>query len=270
MPRAMQSAALSFGLVNIPVKLYPAVSSKSVSFHMLHAKDGSRIKQHLFCQAENKEIPRDEVVKGYEVTKGQYVEITEEELEKLEEAANQAVEILEFVPPEAVDPVFYEKTYFLGPDKGGEKAYRLLVDAMRERKRVAVAKFVMRGKENLVVIRPVDGHLMLHVMFYADEVRNIKDIEVPEHKVKGGELALAEQLIESLSEDKWEPDKYQDTYRERVLEMIRKKMEGKEITAPPGAPSAEVVDLVSALKSSLKKGPRRETGRQRKAYASHH
>jgi len=264
MPRALQSASLSFGLVNIPVKLYPAATSKTVYFHMLHAKDGSRIRQHLFCEAENKEVSRDDIVKGYEVNKGHYVEVTDEELEAMEEAANQIVEILEFVPLDAVDPVFFEKTYYLGPDKGGEKPYRLLADAMKQHNRGAIAKFVMRGKEDLVMVRPYnEDHLVLNALYYADEVRDIQEIAVPKGPVRESELKLAEQLLKNLSTEKWQPEKYRDTYRDRVLELIRKKQAGEKIIAPKPAAKGEVLDLMAALKKSLQRGESNRAAKER-------
>ena len=264
MPRALQSASLSFGLVNIPVKLYPAATSKTVYFHMLHAKDGSRIRQHLFCEAENKEVSRDDIVKGYEVNKGHYVEVTDEELEAMEKAANQSVEILEFVPLDAVDPVFFEKTYYLGPDKGGEKPYRLLADAMKQHNRGAVAKFVMRGKEDLVMVRPYnEDHLVLNALYYADEVRDIQEIAVPKGPVRESELKLAEQLLKNLSTEKWQPEKYRDKYRDRVLELIRKKQAGEKIVAPRPAAKGEVLDLMAALKKSLQRGESKRAAKER-------
>jgi DNA end-binding protein Ku len=264
MPRALQSASLSFGLVNIPVKLYTAASSKTVYFHMLHAKDRSRIRQHLFCEREDKEVSRDDIVKGYEVNKEKYVEVTDEELEAMEETANQSVEILEFVPLDAVDPVFFEKTYYLGPDKGGEKPYRLLAEAMKQHNRGAVAKFVMRGKENLVMVRPYnEDHLVLNALYYADEVRDIQEIAVPKGPVRESELKLAEQLLKNLSTEKWQPEKYRDTYRERVLDLIRKKQAGEEIVAPKTAAKGEVLDLMAALKKSLQRGESKKAAKER-------
>ena len=256
MARALQSASLSFGLVTIPVKLYTAAKSKSVSFHWLHQPDGSRIQEHLYCPVHKKEVSRDEIVKGYEVSRDHYVKITDEELKAMEETANRAVEIQEFVPLDAIDPVYFEKTYYLAPDKGGEKPYRLLAEALKQGNRGAVAKFVMRGKDNLVLVRPAEAdHLVLDVMYYADEVKNIREIELPQAKIKEGELKLAQQLIDGLSNNKWQPEKYHDTYRERVLELIKKKEKGYEFKAP--APStegqAQVIDLMDALKKSLRR-----------------
>jgi DNA end-binding protein Ku len=258
MARALQSASLSFGLVNIPVKLYPAAKSKSVSFHLLHRPDGSRIQEHFYCPVDKREVSRDEIVKGYEVSRNHYVEITNDELKAMEEAANRNVEIQEFVPLDAIDPVYFEKTYYLGPDKGGEKPYRLLAEALSQRNRGAVAKFVMRGKENLVLLRPADdAHLVLDVMYYADEVKNIREIDVPLAKIKDAELKLAQNLIDSLSNDKWQPDKYRDTYRDRVLDLVKKKDKGQEVVAPPpvGEGQAQVIDLMDALKKSLARRP---------------
>ncbi len=252
MPRALQSASLSFGLVTIPVKLYTAAHSKSVSFHLLHAKDGSRIHEQLVCQAEEKPVARDELVKGYEVSKGKYVEITNEELDALEAEANRNVEIKEFVPGEAVDPVYFSKTYYLGPDKAGEKPYRLLAKAMHQEGQAAIAQFVQRGKEELVMIRPVsEDKLMLHVLYYADEVRAFD--EVPAGKgVSDREVQLATQLIHQLRRKQWDPSRYHDTYRERVLGLIKKKQEGEKIVTPkPARAPGKVLDLMSALKQSL-------------------
>jgi len=256
MARALQSASLSFGLVNIPVKLYTAAKSKSVSFHLLHQPDGSRIQEHLYCPVDKREVSRDEIVKGYEVSRNHYVEITNDELKALEETANRNVEIQEFVPLHAIDPVYFEKTYYLGPDKGGEKPYRLLAEALSQRNRGAVAKLVMRGKENLVLLRPADdAHLVLDVMYYADEVKNIREIDVPNAKIKDAELKLAQNLIDSLSNDKWQPEKYRDTYRDRLLDLVKKKEKGQEVVAPPPVPEgqAQVIDLMDALKKSLER-----------------
>jgi len=254
MARSLQTASLSFGLVNIPIRIYTAATSQAVSFHMLHQKDGSRVRQHLFCEAEDKEISRDDIVKGFEVSKGHYVELTDEELEAVEAHANRSVEIQEFVDLEDIDPVYFEKTYYLGPNKGGEKPYALLAQALKDRSQAAVAQFVMRGKENLVLVRPyADGYLAMDVMYYADEVRDIREVEIPEVKIREGELKLALQLIDNLSTKKWDPDKYRDTYRERVMNVIKKKQKGEEIAVPKERETAQVVDLMEALKRSLDK-----------------
>jgi DNA end-binding protein Ku len=252
-PHAIGSGTISFGLVSIPVKMYTAASSASVTFNMLHAKCGSRIKQQTFCPVCNEVIERGGLVKGHEVSKDQYVRVTDDELKALEGEASKTIDIEEFVPLARVDPVYFEKAYYLGPDKGGEKAYRLLTDAMAKSGRVAVATFVMRGKESLVLIRPSSDGLMLHTMFFSDEVRSFGEIEKGEGaKIRDGEMDLAQQLIDGLSNDDFKPENYEDRYRMRVLQLIESKVEGKEITvAAPEAARVQVVDLMEALKESL-------------------
>jgi DNA end-binding protein Ku len=254
-PHAIGSGTISFGLVSIPVKMYTAASSASVSFNQLHATCGSRIKQQTFCPVCNEVIERAALVRGYEVSKDQYVRVGEDELKALEGEASKTIDIAEFVPLEKVDPVYFEKAYYLGPDKGGEKAYRLLTDAMAKSGRVAVATFVMRGKESLVLIRPSSDGLMLHTMFFSDEVRSFGEIDKGiGAKIRDGEMDLAQQLIDGLSNDDFKPETYEDSYRVRVLQLIESKVEGKEITiAAPEAARAPVIDLMDALKESLAK-----------------
>ena len=252
-PHSIGSGTLSFGLVSIPVKMYTAASSESLSFNLLHEKCGGRIKQQQICPACNEVLERSSLVKGYEFAKEQYVRFTEEELKKLETEATRMIDIAEFVPLEKVDPIYFEKTYYLGPDKGGDKAYRLLCDAMVKMDRVALAKFVMRGKENLVLIRASQDGLMLHTMYYADEVRDFGEIDKgADAKIKTGELELAQRLIEELSSKEFKPDQYHDEYRDRLLEVVESKVEGKEITSiGPQEQRAQVIDLMDALKQSL-------------------
>jgi DNA end-binding protein Ku len=247
------SGTLSFGLVSIPVKMFTAASSESLSFNLLHEKCGGRIKQQQVCPACNEVLERSSLVKGYEFAKEQYVRFTEEELKKLETDSSRMIEIAEFVPLEKVDPIYFEKTYYLGPDKGGDKAYRLLTDAMLKVDRVALAKFVMRGKETLVLIRATQDGLMLHTMYYADEVRNFGEIDKgKEATVRPGELDLALRLIDELSTKEFKPEQYHDDYREKVLQVIEQKVEGKEITSvAPQAQRTQVIDLMEALKQSL-------------------
>jgi len=254
-PHAIGSGTISFGLVSIPVKMYTAASSAGVSFNLLHAKCGSRIKQQTFCPVCNETIERTALVKGHEFSKDRYVRVSDEELKALEGEASKTIDIAEFVPLEKVDPVYFEKAYYLGPDKGGEKAYRLLTDAMAKSGRVAIATFVMRGKESLVLIRPSSDGLMLHTMFFSDEVRGFGEIDKGEGaKIRDGEMELAQQLIDGLSNDDFKPETYQDSYRFRVLQLIESKVEGKEITvAAPEAARAQVIDLMDALKESLAK-----------------
>ena len=254
-PHSIGSGTISFGLVSIPIKMYTAASSAGVSFNLLHAKCGNRIKMQQFCPVCNEVVDRAGLVKGYEFAKDQYVRFTDEELKALEGEASKVIDIAEFVPLPTVDPIYFEKTYFLGPDKGGEKAYRLLADAMAKTDRVALAKFVMRGKESLVLIRPVQVGLMLHTMYFADEVRDFGEIDKGQSaKIREGELELAQRLIDELSHEEFKPDHYQDDYRLRVLDLVNSKVEGKEVTAVgPEVQRAQVIDLMDALKQSLAK-----------------
>jgi len=252
-PHSIGSGTLSFGLVSIPVKMFTAASSQSVSFNLLHAKCGGRIKQQQVCPACNEVLDRASLVRGYEFSKDQYVRLTEEELKKLEGEASQMIDIAEFVPLEKVDPIYFEKTYYLGPDKGGDKAYRLLTDAMMQAGRVALAKYITRGKETLVLIRASQDGLMLHSMYYADEVRDFTEIDKGEKAtIKPGELQLAQRLIDELSSADFKPENYKDEYRDRVISVIESKVEGKEITAVgEQVQRTQVIDLMEALKQSL-------------------
>jgi DNA end-binding protein Ku len=247
------SGTLSFGLVSIPVKMFTAASSASLTFNLLHEKCGGRIKQQQICPACNEVLERASLVKGYEFAKEQYVRFTEEELKKLETEASRMIDIAEFVPLDQVDPIYFEKTYYLGPDKGGDKAYRLLRDAMIKTDRVALAKFVMRGKENLVLIRATQDGLMLHTMYFADEIRDFGEIDKgADATVKPGELQLAQRLIDELSSKEFKPEQYHDEYRDRLLEVVESKVEGKEITSiAPQEQRTQVIDLMEALKQSL-------------------
>jgi len=243
--------------------MYTAASSGGVSFNQLHAKCGNRLRQQMICPVDNEVVDRSQIVKGYEFQKDQYVRFTDEEIKALEGEASKMIDITEFVPLSTVDPIYFEKTYYLGPDKGGEKAYRLLADAMAKTERVALAKFVMRGKESLVLIRPSQHGLMLHTMYFADEVRDFSEVGKGEAAtLKEGELGLALRLIEDLSHEEFKPEQYQDDYRQRVLDLVNSKVEGKEVTTvAPEAHRAQVIDLMDALKQSLAKrtGSRPET-----------
>jgi len=252
-PHALGSGTISFGLVSIPVKLYTATVPGNISFNLLHAKCGSRIKQQTFCPVDNVTVDRSELVRGYEFAKDQYVRVSDEELKALEGEASKMIDILEFVPLAQVDPVYFEKAYYLGADKGGEKPYRLLADAMAKAQQVAIAKFVMRGKESLVLIRPSQDGLLLHTMFFADEVRSFADVDKGKSaNVRDGELDLAMQLIRGLARDEFQPEQFKDEYRDRVMNMLEQKIEGREVTAAPApVERPHVIDLMEALKASL-------------------
>ncbi len=251
--RSVGSGTVSFGLVSIPIKLYVATHSEAPSFNLLHQVCGSRIRQQIFCPRCERTVERSELVKGYEVTKDQYVTFTDDELRALETAASPSIDIQEFVPLADVDPVYFETSQYLGPDKGGEKAYHLLADAMRERQVVAIAQHVSRGKERLVLIRPMAAGLVLHTLYYADEVRSFDDIVLGDPgKRRDGEMRLAQQLIAELTAKSFEPEQYHDHYRDRLREVVDRKVAGEETTiVAPAAPRAQVIDLMEALKQSL-------------------
>ena len=254
-PHSMGSGTISFGLVSIPVRLYAAAVSGGVSFNLLHARCGSRIRQQQVCPVCNVVVERGDLVRGYEFAKDQYVRFTDEEIKSLEGESSKVIDIAEFVPLTSVDPIYYEKTYYLGPDRGGEKAYRLLADAMAAAGRVALASFVMRGKESLVLVRPAGGGIMLHTMYFADEVRDFSEIERGQSaKIQDREVQLARRLIDELSTEEFAPARYEDHYRKRVLEVVNQKVEGKEITASaPPEERTKVIDLMDALRASLEK-----------------
>ena len=259
MARSIGSATVSFGLVAIPIKLYTATDSKgSISFNLLHKKDGSRLKQQYVCIKENTVVERDDMVKGYEFAKDRYVVFTPEELKELEEKATQTIEITEFVPVSEVDPVYYDKVYYLGPDKGGDKPYMLLAKAMHESGRVAIGKYAARGKQFIVMVRPTaDDRLVMQQLHYADEVRSAKDIDVGKVEVKDQELKLALQLIEQIAVESFDPTRDEDEVRDRIKEHIDRKVAGEEIqVAESQGPQAQIIDLMDALKASLgKKAP---------------
>jgi DNA end-binding protein Ku len=256
--RAMGSAAISFGLVTVPVRIYPAVKpSAGISFHMLHKKDGVRLKQQFSCPKDEEVVPRSETVRGFEVAKDKYVIVTDQELKALDEKATNGIEIKEFVPEDSVDPVYFERTYYLGADKGGDKAYSLLADAMKDAGKAALAQYAARGKDYLVLLRSIGNRLMMQQLYHADEVRSIDEVPVPARKSSPAELKLAQQLIDQVSSEKFEPEKYTDEVRKRIEQLIAAKAKGQKIEAPAARPKAEVVDLMEALKKSLGQGGRR-------------
>jgi DNA end-binding protein Ku len=262
--RATASGTISFGLVSIPVKVYPATQSRAVRFNMLREKDRSRLKQQYVAAADGERVERDEIVKGYEYARGQYVVMTDAELKALERKTDHSIEIEDFVPIATVDPVYFDRSNLLGPDKGGAKAYRLLAEAMRETGMVAVGRFATRGRQQLVLIRPVEKGLVLHALFYADEVRGFDDIELGDDvELKSAELDLARQLIDQLAGKRFEPRRYEDDYRRAVLEAIEKKVAGEEVVLAPAAePREQIIDLVAALKKSLAEKRGDDAGRK--------
>lgn len=269
MARAIWSGALTFGLVNVPVKLVTAVTQKEVRFHMLHDADGGRIQLKRFCAKEDVEVPYEHIVKGYELSRGKYVAITPEELEKLDPKATRTVDIHDFVELAEIDPVYFDKTYYLVPDGGAAKAYALLRETMRRSGKVAIATFVLRTRESLCCVRPIDDALALSTMNRADEVLPVSSLELPARaKPSERELAMAEQLVGSLAAA-FEPERYPDLHRERVLELVRRKAEGETIEAPePERAPAGVVSLADALSASLAAARRRGEAPERERAAT--
>ena len=252
--RSIATATISFGLVSVPVNIYSASESKaSVSFNMLHKKCGSRLKQHYTCTKDNEVVTRDDTVKGYEFAKDQYVVLTAEELKALEEKATSTIDVAEFVPLDQVDREYVEKVYYLGPDKGGDRAYRLLTEALKESGRAALGQYAARGQQHLVLLRPLNGVLVMEQLHYADEVRPTTEVPISEGEVKPAELKLAMQLIDQTATDTFDPTKYKDTVRERVLETIQRKVDGQDITSDTSAGGGgdKIIDLMEALKKSL-------------------
>jgi DNA end-binding protein Ku len=255
---------LTFGLVSLPVKLYSAARSETVSFNQLHKSDHSRVKQVLYCQVEDKPVPRAELVKGYEYEKDKYVVIDEEDIKKVAPKTAKTMEILEFVKEQEVDPVFFESSYYLAPDEAGEKPYALLFEALRRSSYIALAKIAMHNREHIVMLRPGKYGILMHTMYYKDEVRQTEEFRADISLVKDKELELATSLIDSLTAS-FEPEKYQDTYRENLKGLIAAKVAGKEtVEAPAPQHLAPVVDILEALKMSIaeaKKPVRSASGR---------
>ena len=241
---------LTFGLVSFPVRLFTAARSESIGFNQLHKHDGSRIKQVTFCAAEDKPIPRSEIVKGYEYEKGKYVVIDDEDIKKVAPKTAKVMEIQEFVKGDSVDPVFLESSYYMAPDEGGEKPYSLLFETLRETGYFGIAKVAMHNREHVVVLRPGGRGMVLHTMYYADEVRRTDEFRVDATNLKDKELALARMLVESLAGE-FEPEKYSDAYRDNLRKMIDSKVAGQEVIATPETHMAPVIDIMEALRKSL-------------------
>jgi len=247
------SAVISFGLVSIPVRLFSTgQNSESISFRMVHKKCGNPLKQQYICPRDGETVEREEIVKGYEYVKDKFVLFTNEEIKAVEEEATRAIAIVEFVPISTVDPVYYDRPYYLGPDKGSERAYRLLSEAMKQTDVAGLAQYAARGKQYLVMLRPMSGGLVMQQLRYVEEVRPFSEVGVPDTEVKPEELQLALQLMQQNVKEEFHPERYQDTVKKRMQEVIQQKVEGQEITFAPGeAPKAQIIDLMEALKASL-------------------
>ena len=265
--RPLRNATISFGLVNIPVRFYTATRSEDVHFNLLHRDCGSRVNRKWWCPQHDEAITYEDMIRGYAVAKNRYVTFTDEEIEALESDDNRALEITEFVDLDQVDPVFFEKAYYLGPSPGGGKTYKLLAQAMRKQNKVAVARWVTGGREHLVLLRPFENGLVLHTMYYADEVRDFSAIDVEDSEVRDKEIALAEMLINELSADTFDPLAYKDEYRERLMDRVNAKAEGETIVseAPDEPRAGDVVDIMEALRRSLEGGGGAKRATARKA-----
>src|ERR1051325_7195383 len=253
MAASVWTGYLTFGLISMPVRLFSGARASHVSFHMLHRDDLTRVKQQLICPNEEKVVGRDEIVKGYEFRKGEYVVIEPEEIKKIEPKTAKAMEILEFVPTEEIDPIYFESSYFLLPEEAGRKPYALLQKTLEESGKCGVAKITMHNREYTVILRPSDGGIMLHTMYYADEVREVEGYGAVKTEIKPGELKVATQLVDALS-GKWEPEKYHDTFQDNLKQLIKARLEGNEVVEiEKPKKMAPVVALMEALKASLAK-----------------
>jgi DNA end-binding protein Ku len=262
--RPLASATISFGLVSVPVKLFStSESSTRVSFNMLNKDTGNRVKQQYIDPASGTVVPRADMVKGYEFAKGQYVVFEPDELKAIEAQSDNAIMITEFVPAEEIERIYFSKGYFLGPDKGGTRAYRLLSAALRDTGRAAIAKYAARGKQYLVMIRPMEDGLIMEQLHYPAEVRSFDEVPLEDGEVEDAELALAKQLIGHASVDEFDASKYHDEVHERVMELIQKKVDGEQITiAHEEQPETKIIDLMEALKASLGEGAGKKAGRK--------
>ena len=259
--RPIATSTISFGLVSLPVKLYATSESKSrISFNMVHKTCGTRVKQQYICPKDDEIVPREDIVKGYEFAKGQYVLFTGDELKAVEHPKTDSIEITEFVPSDQVDRLYFDRAYYLGPDKGGARAYRLLSATLTQTNRVAIAKYATRGKQYLVMVRPFEEGLLMEQLRYADEVRAFSDVPIEEGEVSDSELELAVQLVDQASTEAFQANDYKDEVRERMLDLIQQKVDGEEIvTSATEEPQTQIIDLMAALKASLS-----EEGEERK------
>ncbi len=265
--RPIASATISFGLVSVPVKLYSAgEAGQRISFNLLHDKCGTRLKQQYVCPKDGEKVSRSEMVKGYEFAKDQYVRFTAEELKAIEEQSTQSMNITEFIPAEQVDRIYLDRAYYLGPDKGGDRAYRLLSAALKKTGRVAIAKYAARGKQYLVMLRPRDEGLIMEQLLYPQEIKPFSEVPLGEAEIKQQELDLAVQLIEQAASEVFEPEEFSDEVRQRMLDLIQQKVEGKEITvAPSEEPQSQIIDLMEALKASIAGGAGGEAAERKPA-----
>lgn len=275
--RAIGTAAISFGLVSIPVKLYPSgESSRAISFRMLEKKTGSRLKQQYISAKTGEIVPPDARVKGYEIAKGQFVTFTKEELKAIEARSTQTIDIQEFVPNKSIDPIFRDKTYYLGPELAGTRAYQLLAEAMRQTNMIAIAKYAARGKDYLVTVRPRENGMVMEQLKYHDEIRSMNEVPIETLDLKDEEVRLAIQLIEQVASDQFQPDQYEDTVRKQIVELIDRKVAGEDITQEPEEEAeSKIVDIMDALKASIeaaggqskpaKRAPKRKTAKKTRA-----
>jgi DNA end-binding protein Ku len=258
--RPLGSATIAFGLVSIPVKLYSAAeSAATLSFNQIDRRDGARVKQQLVSSKTGEPVPKDEIVKGYEFSKDQYVLFTKDELKALEVAATYMIDIAEFVPDGSVERIYFDKAYYLGPDKGGARAYHLLAQALRATARIAVGRYAVRGRQHLVMVRPKENGLMLEQLHFADEVRAFSEVPLEEVEVKEAELELAKQLIAQGMSETFDPHSYRDEVREQIMALIQRKVEGEDISiAPTEKVEHKIIDIMEALKASLKAADKRK------------
>ena len=266
--RVIARGVLSFGLVSIPVDIHSAIEDHGVQMHLLHKKCGSRVRNQRFCPVCKVVVERDDLIRGFELSKNNYVQITEEELDSLEAEANNGIEFREFVPVEKIDPVYFESSYYLAPQKGAEKPYRLMAETLEKTGRVAIAQTVFHEKESIVVVRSMNNGLVMHFLYFANEVRDFEQIPKGNGKVPKREIDLAKDLIDKMSSQEFEPEKYQDEYRERFLAMVDQKVKGKDVAVQPPTPErrGKVVDLMAALKQSLEgSAPKRPDTHERAA-----
>lgn len=272
MPRALWSGSISFGLVNVPVRLYSAVQEHKLRFHFVHEKDGSPIGYEKICKLENKPVPDEEIVKAYEYRKGEYVFMDDEDFAAARVEGYKTIDIVDFVPYGDIDPIYFARTYYVGPDRGAEKVYSLLVKAMEDSELAGIAKFVMRDRQHLGALRIRDGVITLEQLYFVDEIRPLDDIKPSRARVSQRELEMADRLIESFA-TAWKPEKYKDTYRDELAAIIRAKRKGQEIHPAAGVEEEEPADLMTALRESIErnratqKGGRRTAGTRKRSAA---